>query len=147
MCFYGQIYVCRSYIWMGIRLKKNLWKIKVPLKIRIFMWFLYKKVLLTKYNLAKRRWKGCTKCIFCGSNETIDHLFITCAFFRFIWRAVHFTYNVPPPSIVTNLFSNWLNRIYKKIKARIRVGVCALVWAIWNCQNDAVFNRTVKPKK
>jgi hypothetical protein len=35
-------------------LKKYLWKIKVPLKIRIFMWFLYKNVILTKDNLAKR---------------------------------------------------------------------------------------------
>jgi hypothetical protein len=35
-------------------LKKYLWKIKVPLKICIFMWFLYKKMILTKDNLAKR---------------------------------------------------------------------------------------------
>jgi hypothetical protein len=32
-------------------LHKYLWKIKVPLKIRVFMWFLNNKVLLTKYNL------------------------------------------------------------------------------------------------
>jgi hypothetical protein len=32
---------------------KKIWKIKVPLKIRIFMWFLHKKVILTKYNLKK----------------------------------------------------------------------------------------------
>jgi hypothetical protein len=38
-----------------------LWKIKVPLKIKIFMWFLHKKVLLTKDNLAKRKWTGCKK--------------------------------------------------------------------------------------
>jgi hypothetical protein len=36
------------------------------------MWFMYKKVLLTKDNLAKRRRTGCTKCVFCGSLETID---------------------------------------------------------------------------
>jgi hypothetical protein len=48
-------------------LKKYLWKIKVPLKIRIFMWFLYNKVILTKHNLAKRHWIGCTKCVFCSS--------------------------------------------------------------------------------
>jgi hypothetical protein len=36
--------------------KKYLWNIKIPLKIRIFMWFLYKKMILTKDCLAKRRW-------------------------------------------------------------------------------------------
>jgi hypothetical protein len=35
-------------------LRKYIWKIKVPLKIRIFMWFLYPKVLLTRDKLAKR---------------------------------------------------------------------------------------------
>jgi hypothetical protein len=34
-------------------LHKYLWKIKVPPKIKIFMWFLHKKILLTKDNLAK----------------------------------------------------------------------------------------------
>jgi hypothetical protein len=126
-------------------LKKYIWRIKVPLKIKIFMWFLYKKVLLTKDNLAKRRWNGCTDCVFCGSKETIDHLFISCSFSRLVWRVVHFTFNIPPPANITNLFGNWLNGIGKKTKALIRVGVCALVWAIWNCCNDVVFNRVSKP--
>jgi hypothetical protein len=58
-------------------LKKYLWKIKVPQKIWIFMWFLYNKVILTKDNLAKRRWTGCTKCVFCGfkgNNRPSIHL-------------------------------------------------------------------------
>ena len=69
-------------------LKRYLWRLKVPLKIKIFMWFLYKKVLLTKDNLAKRRWHGCKKkCVFCDSDETIDHLFISCSMARLVWRA------------------------------------------------------------
>ena len=45
-------------------LRKYLWKFKIPLKIKVFMWFLNNKVLLTKDNLAKGRWQGCTKCSF-----------------------------------------------------------------------------------
>jgi hypothetical protein len=56
-------------------LQKYLWKMKVPLKIRIFMWFLHKKVILTKDNLKKRSWTGCSKCGFCDGEETIEHLF------------------------------------------------------------------------
>jgi hypothetical protein len=48
-------------------LKKYIWKLKVPLKIRIFMWFLHRKVLLTKDNLAKRKWLGCKICVFLRS--------------------------------------------------------------------------------
>jgi hypothetical protein len=55
-----------------------LWKLKIPLKIKILMWFLSNKVLLTKDNLAKRKWNGCQNCCFCDSTETVNHLFISC---------------------------------------------------------------------
>jgi hypothetical protein len=37
-------------------LDKYLWKMKVPLKIKIFMWFVHRKEILTKDNLVKRNW-------------------------------------------------------------------------------------------
>ena len=63
-------------------LRKYLWKLKVPLKIKIFMWFLNRKVIITKYNLAKRIWNGCKKCTFRQHDETLEHLFISCSFVR-----------------------------------------------------------------
>jgi hypothetical protein len=39
-------------------LHKMIWKIKIPLKIKIFLWFLQKGVVLTKDNLARKNWKG-----------------------------------------------------------------------------------------
>lgn len=84
-------------------LRKYIWKIKVPLKIKIFMWFLYKKVILTKDNLAKRNWNGCKKCTFCDADESINHLFFDCPFTRLIWRTIQYTFNIPPPSNVTNI--------------------------------------------
>jgi hypothetical protein len=122
-------------------LLKYLWKKKIPLKIKIFLWFLNNKVLIRKDNLAKRNWNGCTKCCFCDSLETVEHLFISCPFARIIWRMVYFTFNISPPTNVTNMFDNWLNGVDKNDKARIRIGVSALCWSIWNCRNDIVFNR------
>jgi hypothetical protein len=94
------------------------------------MWLLYKKAILTKDNLAKRRWMGCTKCVSWGSEEIIDHLFIYCHFFRLVWRVVYFIFNIPPPNNITYLFGNWLNGIDKKTEEEIRVEVYALVWTI-----------------
>jgi hypothetical protein len=91
------------------------------------MWFLYKKVLLTKDNLAKRNWNGCKKCVFYDLEESIHHLFISCPFARLVWRVVEFTFNLPPPTNITNLFGNWLSVIVKEDMERIRVGVCALL--------------------
>jgi hypothetical protein len=33
------------------------WKAKIPLKIKIFLWYLRNGVVLTKDNLVKRKWK------------------------------------------------------------------------------------------
>jgi hypothetical protein len=125
-------------------LRKYLWKLKIPLKIKIFMWFLNNKVLLTKDNLVKRKWKGCSKCVFCGEQETVEHLFISCSFARLIWRTVDFAFGLPPPANVTNMFGNWLNGVNRQLKGQIRIGVSALCWSIWRCRNEVVFNKKSK---
>jgi hypothetical protein len=111
-------------------LRKYLWKIKIPLKIKKFMWFLHNKVLLTNDNLAKRNWKGCTKCCFYGVHETIEHRFIACPFSKLLWRVVFFDFDLPPPANINNMFGNWLNGVDKKAKDRIHIGVSTLCWSI-----------------
>jgi hypothetical protein len=57
------------------------------------------------------------------------------------WRIAYMSFNIPPPLNITNLFANWLNRVAKKDKGHIRVGVCALIWVVWNVRNDFIFNK------
>jgi hypothetical protein len=54
------------------------------------------------------------------------------------------TFGLAPPKNITNLFGNWLKGIPKNDLIQVRVGVCAVIWALWNTRNDFVFN---KPKK
>ena len=67
---------------------KMIWKLKIPLKIKIFLWFLQRGILLTKDNLAKNNWTGSQKCCGCNSNETIQHLFLNCPYARLVWRII-----------------------------------------------------------
>ena len=53
-------------------------KIKMPLRIKISMWFLHKGVVLTNDNLIRRRWVGSSTCCYCDQTETIKHLFLDC---------------------------------------------------------------------
>jgi hypothetical protein len=92
---------------------KYLWKIKVPLKIKVCMWFLNKKVLLTKDNLIKRKWQGNEQCCFCDQKETIQHLLIQCPLEKMVWRIVHMTFGISPPMNITNLFGKWLDGVGK----------------------------------
>jgi uncharacterized membrane protein len=71
----------------------------------------------------------------------VNHVFISCPFSKLVWRVVHTTFGISPPTNITNLFGNWLNGIDAKTKDKIGIDVSALVWVIWNCRNNIVFNR------
>jgi hypothetical protein len=119
-----------------------IWKLKIPLKIKIFMWYLFKGIALTKDNLARRRWKGSLKCCFCNIDETIQHLFFDCQLARLIWRVIHISFNLPRPTSIVHLFDGWLQGLGNKIKYVILAGASAFCWAIWLCRNDEIFNAT-----
>jgi hypothetical protein len=62
---------------------------KIPLKTKVFAWYLYQGVILTKGNLAKCNWHGSKTCVFCHHDETIKHLFFPYKFGRSIWSTIH----------------------------------------------------------
>ena len=89
-------------------------------------------MLLTKDNLTKRNWIGSKKCCFCNSEESIEHLFLKCPFAKMVWLIIKFTFDLAPPTNITNIFGNWLNGVDTKITARIRIDISDLYWAVWN---------------
>jgi hypothetical protein len=118
----------------------KLWKLKIPLRIKVFGWYLRKGVVLTKDNLAKRNWHGSKKCVFCHHNETIKHLFFQCHFPTSIWSVIQVASILFPPCNITNIFGNWLNGINNRFQKHIRVGAIAFIWSLWLCRNDKLFN-------
>jgi hypothetical protein len=48
-----------------------LWKLKIPLKIKVFLWLLFREAILTKDNLVRRNWHKNKMCCFCNSNEIV----------------------------------------------------------------------------
>ena len=117
----------------------HIWKIKVPLRIKIFMWFVHKEVILTKDNLAKRNWVGNSRCCFSDQNETVKHLFLECPLAKLLWRSIHIAFNVQHPRSINTLFGTWLNGVDVHLAKHIRIRVCTLLWAIWNTKNDIIF--------
>ena len=118
-----------------------LWKIKVPLKVKIFLWLLYKKVILTKDNLARKNWKGNKKCCFCNLDENIHHLFFDCPFAKFIWRVISIAFNIQIPESTSHVYGAWFTNFDASIKYQMLVGTGAICWAIWFSRNDYVFNK------
>jgi hypothetical protein len=64
---------------------KKLWKSKLPLKIKVFMWQVYQDAILTRENMRKKDCTGNPKCSFSGNIETHNHLFFTYSIAQSVW--------------------------------------------------------------
>src|SRR6185437_2220010 len=83
-----------------------IYKLKILLKIKIFLWFLQRGILLTKDNLAKKNWTESQKCCGCNSNETIEHLFPNCPYARIVWRIIFYSTSLTPPRSMCHMFNS-----------------------------------------
>jgi hypothetical protein len=96
--------------------KRLFWKAKLPLKIKFFLWYLKRGVILTKDNLLKRRWKEDSKCNMCGLDENIQHLFFDCRVARFVWNALFITFNIQPPKCTSHMFGSWIRGFAPRLR-------------------------------
>lgn len=81
------------------KIYKVLWKMKLPFKIKIFLWLVLWMRILTKDNPLKRGWSGDHHCMFCAGDESIDHLFFGCPLLRFVWGVFQVAFDlIPAPS-------------------------------------------------
>lgn len=63
-----------------------IWRLKIPTKVKVFLWLVLKKRLLTIDNLLRRRWSGYIVCVMCGVDlETVDHLLVGCVASKFLF--------------------------------------------------------------
>jgi hypothetical protein len=120
---------------------KRLWKLKAPLKIKIFLWYLCRGVILTKDNLVKRNWQGSKQCCFCNKDETIQHLFFESRFARMVWAGVHAASGLSQPHNVSNMFGTWLMGISKDLKPLVLLGAATTCWSLWLTRNAMVFEK------
>ena len=83
----GSLY--RKLIVVGIKFpQKYLWKTKVPTKLKVFLWLINKKSILTRDVLLRKGWKGGKGYVLCGKDESIDHLFFSCPVASLLWSLV-----------------------------------------------------------
>jgi hypothetical protein len=98
-------------------MNKQLWKLKIPLKIKKkIMWYLKREVVLTKDNLARHNWNGGKQCSFCLYDESIQHLFSECWYARFLWGLAQMAFRMSKPQYVQHLFVIWINQVEGKMK-------------------------------
>jgi hypothetical protein len=78
-----------------VKVFSKMWELKVLAKVKCFMWSLMWGKTLTKMNLLKRGWASDKQCMFCASDESIDHLFFACPLARFVWGLFQCAFDTP----------------------------------------------------
>jgi hypothetical protein len=82
-----------------------MWKIKIPLEIKIWLWLFWHNEIATKDNLLKRGWIGSASCEFCHKDETISHMFFNCVASKYVCSTVGMAIGAPDrPGSFTQFF-------------------------------------------
>jgi hypothetical protein len=97
-----------------------------------------KNAILSRDNMAKRKWKGNPSSLFCDQKELV-HLFFQCTIAKCMWRMVGACLGATNiPNSITQ-YKEWIQNLLPQGKVVHHVGFLAFCWAIWKCQNKAVF--------
>lgn len=105
-------------------------------------------MVLTKMNLKKRGVDVDTKCSFCGEDENIDHLFVTCSFIQTFWQWIsQFHGFVFQGENIEQLWS--INAGIPPKDSRVVEAVRgAILWVVWLERNNITFrNKTCRSFK
>jgi len=118
-----------------------IWKLKVPPKLKNFMWRLTRNVLPTRMRLWDKKVNCRGTCVLCNSAEEHNfHLFFGCPSSCNIQNMSVLS---QPVSTITNLEDNCSNCIFQ-ILHRLSNGDATLfaciLWSIWKQRNNKVWN-------
>jgi hypothetical protein len=115
-----------------------IWKSKTPEKVKIFMWPVAQKAILTKDNI-RRKWQGDPGCYFCGCPETVDHLLLSCPVAKVIWGIVAICFGQHDRPSSYEQYWLWVKKAIPGGDPVFMLGLAAICWAIWKARNKTCF--------
>ncbi len=121
----------------------SIWKLRLPPKVKIFIWSVLRNHLLTTDNLLKRGWTGNSLCVFCGVvAETTYHLFTGCVYSRFVIGKGNG--NAGFQSLQDSVRGEWERRLGGGCTTATNRTLSLLAanwWVLWKIRNRVVFRQ------
>ncbi|GKV19300.1 hypothetical protein SLEP1_g29582 [Rubroshorea leprosula] len=123
---------------------KQLWRLKIPPKVRVFLWRAILNSLPSLDNLVKRGVLQEMTCPNCqGADETLMHLLFFCPQVEPIWFGS--TLGLNPRQLGVFCFREWwryINDVAKQMGLPSLVEQCAIIcWHIWKARNEKHFEQ------
>lgn len=124
---------------------KDLWQNPHWVKIKLFMWLVQQKNILTWENIRKRGFVGPSRCLLCGlQEETMDHLLNLCSFTSNLWNWVApiFKQTDRDENDITKTLKNWRKDFSDHETVNIAWTLIPgfLIWDVWKKCNNRIFN-------
>jgi hypothetical protein len=114
---------------------REVWRTRVPPRIKVFLWQLVRGKLLCSMQVSKRRGPLNGLCSLCDEPEDCDHIFFRCSLARFMWAGVrellHCAWN-PAGAGDFLAISHSLTGTYCGV---VWFTFAALTWTLWNIWN------------
>lgn len=118
----------------------KLWKRKLPLKIKCFLWLCFESTILS---CDKRGFVGPGRCVLCHmEEESVNHLFCQCSFCRGIWMDLKSKLKHEDDRESPNFrdcFLNWLQR-----KVKFKNLPLITIWEVWKARTNCIFFKDKK---
>jgi hypothetical protein len=129
---------------MTSRVARVLWKCRIPLKIKFFLWQVFHNKLQVSGNLVKRGWKGNKGCCLCASVENIDHLFFKCHLAKFVWGLLMNVFSLEScPASLEILSVTWLQGKGPLPSRLMLFFFAGFAWALWIMRNKMTIEKNL----
>jgi hypothetical protein len=138
----GSLYKFLTARGVTSRLAKKIWKCKLPLKIRIFLWQATQDRLQTTHQLKHKNWKGRGTGFTCGSREDVDHLLFQCPMAKKLWVFLSEALGWDEyPSSMSDLLFVWLPGKFGVCYQTSLFYFAWMAWALWTTRNKISIQR------
>jgi hypothetical protein len=114
---------------------KDVWRMKVPPRIRVFLWQLIQGRLPSCDQVAKRHGPSDGRCALCGEIEDCNHIFFSCHLARFMWAGVRELLSCDWNPAGAGDFVALAQGLSGRLRRLVWFTFAAQSWALWNIRN------------
>lgn len=127
---------------MPSRVAGIIWKCKIPLKIKFFLWQAFNNKLPVGKSLLRRGWRGDGKCCVCGVMETVNHVLFGCVLVKFVWAIVKEVFCLESiPTSLQSFSEMWLQGKGPLPKRLMMFLFAGLAWMLWVTRNKMMIEK------